>query len=241
MKKSLIALSLLAALTAQASDNHKHDEHKHDEKVEHIGPHVHGVAALNVVLDGDDLTVELDSPAMNVVGFEHKPEAEADLNQSHDAIHKLKDGEWLVINGGDCELEDADVDWQYKHILHEHFHADKKDEGEDKHEHKDEHKHEHKDEHKHGHDHDDHDDKDHDDKKEAHEHHHDHDHKDGETHSDVESKHQFECKKPAEIKTVSVDLFDAFAGFEKLNVQWIVNDKQGAMTLTKDNHVLKLQ
>lgn len=222
MKKSLIALSLLAALTAQASDNHKHDEHKHDEKVEHIGPHVHGVAALNVVLDGDDLTVELDSPAMNVVGFEHKPEAEADLNQSHDAIHKLKDGEWLVINGGDCELEDADVDWQYKDILHEHFHADKKDEGE--------HKHEHKEEHKHDHDN-------HDDKKEAHEHH----HEDGETHSDVESKHQFECKKPAEIKTVSVDLFDAFAGFEKLNVQWIVNDKQGAMTLTKDNHVLKLQ
>lgn len=218
MKKSLIALSLAMAVSALADGHgHKHDEHKHDhddDKVEHIGAHVHGIAALNVVLDGDDLEVELDTPAMNVMGFEHEPKAEADLKSSHDALHALEDGEWLVINGGDCKLEDSDVDWEFAEQVHDHFHGDDKDK-------KDDHKHEHKDEHKHDHD--------------------DHKHDDGETHSDVETEHEFECDKPKDVKSITVNLFDNFKGFEKINVQWIVNDKQGATTLTKDNRVIKLQ
>lgn len=217
MKKTLLALSVALALTAQAHDNHKHDDH--DDKIEHIGAHEHGVAQLNVVLDDDELKIELDSPAMNVIGFEHKPETEAHLNQSHDALHKLEDGDWLVINGGGCELDDKDVDWEFAEMVHAHFHADEN--GEHKHDYKkDDHEHEHE----HKHDRDD-----------------DHHHDDGETHSDIESEHEFDCKKPNEVKTISVNLFDDFKGFEQLNVQWIVNDKQGATTLTKDNRDLKLQ
>lgn len=41
------------------------------------GVHVHGSAALNVVLDGDRLFIEFDSPALNLAGFEHEPDNEA--------------------------------------------------------------------------------------------------------------------------------------------------------------------
>lgn len=36
-------------------------------------PHVHGVAALDVVLDAGSLALSLDSPLDNLVGFEHAP------------------------------------------------------------------------------------------------------------------------------------------------------------------------
>jgi len=36
-------------------------------------PHVHGVAALDVALDGGSLQLSLDSPLDNLVGFEHAP------------------------------------------------------------------------------------------------------------------------------------------------------------------------
>lgn len=213
MKKRLLVLGLLAAITANAADT----THQHDEKVEHIGAHVHGVAALNIVLEGDDLDVMLESPAMNVVGFEHKPVSDEHFEQSHKALHTLKDIEWLVIDKGGCKVNEAEVAWQYASMVHERFHNENGEEH--KHE---EHKHE---EHKH----------------EEHEHDHaGHDHQDGGEHSDIDAKFEFHCQSPASVEVITVNLFDAFPRFEKLNVQWIVNDKQGASVLTPSSRQIVL-
>ena len=40
------------------------------------GPHVHGVASLQVAVDGNTLTLNLESPLDNVLGFEHAPRSE---------------------------------------------------------------------------------------------------------------------------------------------------------------------
>ena len=40
------------------------------------GAHVHGVGKLQVVLDSNTLTLSLDSPLANLVGFEHVPQNE---------------------------------------------------------------------------------------------------------------------------------------------------------------------
>jgi hypothetical protein len=40
---------------------------------EHHHIHEHGKVTLNVALDGSTLSIELDAPAANVVGFEHPP------------------------------------------------------------------------------------------------------------------------------------------------------------------------
>ncbi|MBB4866008.1 hypothetical protein HNP46_004909 [Pseudomonas nitritireducens] len=68
MRPLLLAVALLP-LAAQA-----HDEHEHGS----LGKHEHGVAQLNVALDGKTLELEMDSPAMNFVGFEHAATSEAD-------------------------------------------------------------------------------------------------------------------------------------------------------------------
>ncbi|PFG61219.1 uncharacterized protein DUF2796 [Pseudomonas poae] len=75
MRRPLLALpfALLPLAIAHAADEHDHD-HEHGS----LGAHEHGVGRLNAVLDGQALELELDSPAMNLVGFEHLATSAAD-------------------------------------------------------------------------------------------------------------------------------------------------------------------
>ena len=77
MRRTLLALpfALLPLTIAQAA-SHGHD-HAHEEHGS-LGAHEHGVASLNVALDGQTLEIQLQSPAMNLVGFEHEAKSDAD-------------------------------------------------------------------------------------------------------------------------------------------------------------------
>lgn len=78
MRRLLLALPFaLLPLAALAADEHDHD-HDHDHEHSSLGAHEHGVARLNAVLDGKALELELESPAMNLVGFEHLATTDAD-------------------------------------------------------------------------------------------------------------------------------------------------------------------
>jgi len=68
MRPLLLAVALLP-IAAQAHEDHEHGS---------LGKHEHGVAQLNVALDGKTLELEMDSPAMNFVGFEHAATSDAD-------------------------------------------------------------------------------------------------------------------------------------------------------------------
>ena len=76
-------------------DNHgHHDDHeRHDDK-EHRqhDSHVHGIASMNLALEGDEVHIELDSPAANIVGFEHAPSSKADHAAVDKAVAMLNDG-----------------------------------------------------------------------------------------------------------------------------------------------------
>ena len=75
MRRLLVALpfALLPLAAAHAVDEHDHD-HEHGS----LGAHEHGVGRLNAALDGQTLELELESPAMNLVGFEHAATSDAD-------------------------------------------------------------------------------------------------------------------------------------------------------------------
>lgn len=75
MRRLLLALPFaLLPLAASAHEHHDHDHGHHDS----LGKHEHGVAELNLALDGQSLEIELDSPAVNLVGFEHAASSDAD-------------------------------------------------------------------------------------------------------------------------------------------------------------------
>ncbi|MCM8562302.1 DUF2796 domain-containing protein [Pseudomonas shahriarae] len=76
MRRLLLALPFaLLPLAAQAADEHNHD---HDHEHGSLDAHEHGVGRLNAVLDGKALELGLESPAMNLVGFEHLATTDAD-------------------------------------------------------------------------------------------------------------------------------------------------------------------
>jgi hypothetical protein len=77
MRRLLLALpfALLPLAVAHAADEHDHD---HDHEHGSLGAHEHGVGRLNAALDGQTLQLELESPAMNLVGFEHAATSDAD-------------------------------------------------------------------------------------------------------------------------------------------------------------------
>lgn len=110
------------------------------------GAHEHGVAQMDVVLDGTLLQIELSTPAANVVGFEHRPRNEREQDRLRDAVAALEQGGNLLSLSAPaaCVFRDARV---LSALLSD----------EDEHEHDDDH-------HDHDHGHDDH----------AHDHDHDH-------------------------------------------------------------------
>ena len=73
MRRLLLALpfALLPLAIAQAAETH---DHEHGS----LAAHEHGVGRLNAALDGQTLELELESPAMNLVGFEHAASTPAD-------------------------------------------------------------------------------------------------------------------------------------------------------------------
>jgi Protein of unknown function (DUF2796) len=74
--------------------------------------HVHGLARLDVVLDGPQLTLALASPLDGIVGFEHRPRTPAQRQAGDAALAKLKDGGALFRAPAEagCRLESAAVE-----------------------------------------------------------------------------------------------------------------------------------
>ncbi len=85
------AFLALAVASAQAHDDHKHNAgkgHDHD-KTTQLGAHEHGSGKLNVAIEGKTVSIELEVPAYNIVGFEHAAETKAQKAALKDAMKKL--------------------------------------------------------------------------------------------------------------------------------------------------------
>ncbi|ROL67109.1 zinc-binding protein [Pseudomonas chlororaphis] len=143
MRRLLLALpfALLPLAIAQAAETHDH-EHEHGS----LGAHEHGVARLNAALDGKNLELELESPAMNLVGFEHAASTDADKAKVAAARVQLEQPLALfsLPKGAGCvvakqELESPLFGDKPDADDHDHDDDDDHDEDADGHEHHHEH------------------------------------------------------------------------------------------------------
>ena len=136
----LATLSTLVLLAPRVSAVEEND-HAHEHKQEHRqhGAHEHGVGTLNIAWEGKEVHIELDSPAGNIVGFEHVPKTEADLDTLKNALARLRNGTRLFLfpDAARCDLVDADVDTPLK----EHQNGEEAHHTEEDHAHEDSHEH----------------------------------------------------------------------------------------------------
>ena len=206
MKRCLkILLSIIAALWAVGPNlsNIQAAEYRHHEA------HEHGVAHMNVAFEGNELYIELISPAANIVGFEHQPRTQEQKAAVKAAIKKLEAGEKLFAfsSGVGGSL--------VKSKVHTDINNDSGHESDEtkSHEHDEISRDAGNDAEKHGHE--------------------DHQHADEhERHSEFKAEYHFMCKKPEKLVYVDVMLFSVFSGIEHIEVQLLTGTKQTALELT---------
>jgi len=201
----LLSLSMVAGLHAGETGHRQHDAH------------VHGAGALNVALEGKVLAIELRTPAINIVGFEHPPRDEADreaLIAARETLMQI-DTVFMIPAAANCTVDHIDFAGdQYVGLAS----ADEKHHGSGhRHEHESAHHHGHG--HRHGHDHD-------------HAHSHGHGHSNEHAHADIHVLYELNCENPEALTQIGVKLFERFPGTERLELQVIGRAGQDAFTLT---------
>jgi hypothetical protein len=110
-----VAAAFIASIPALTAEEHRE-----------LGPHEHGHGRLNIAIEGKRVSMELQVPGADIVGFEH----EASTPEQKAAIEKAKAtlGDALTIfqlpAGAGCALADARVAIEAESHGHEHEEAD---------------------------------------------------------------------------------------------------------------------
>jgi hypothetical protein len=128
MVRLLLVSSLIAACSSVSA---LAEEHRH------LGAHVHGHGRLNIAIEGKTLSIELEAPGADIVGFEHEPSTPEQKAAVEKARARLADGASLFspARAAGCSLKSARVSTEAEHEdEHEHEHG-AKSEGEEEHRH----------------------------------------------------------------------------------------------------------
>ena len=124
MVASMLTVMSAGVAAAESHDHHEehehHESHDHDEHPdhqesdhqghdhhggEHHGAHIHGVGHLNVAVEGSMVTVYLQTPAADIIGFEHVAENNEERTTVAAAHKKLNDASSLFqFTGADCTV-----------------------------------------------------------------------------------------------------------------------------------------
>lgn len=101
-KLSKCTLVLLAVLLNVSS---------HAVAITQLDKHVHGESELTIAFENQELAIELLSPAINIVGFEHKAKTDEEIAAISKAMVLLSHhNEMFTFSNGDCELINYFVD-----------------------------------------------------------------------------------------------------------------------------------
>ncbi|MDX1707915.1 MAG: DUF2796 domain-containing protein [Desulfobacterales bacterium] len=206
----LLLLSLLTAIVAIGSNS----PFLLAEETRHHEAHEHGIAHLNVALEGNDLYIELNSPAVNIVGFEHRPRTNEQKAAVKKAIESLKNGEDLFI------LPSSAKGKFVKTTVHTNIEGDSdNDHGTgNTHEHDSSSKEKDDDQHPHAPD---------------------HQGDEPDRHSEFRAEYQVVCQQPQKLEHIDVTLFRMFQGIERIKVQLLSGTRQNALELTATQHKIK--
>jgi hypothetical protein len=125
----LVALLLMSPFAlAQSAFEHVHEHDARGSKA-----HVHGQADLNLNVQGNSLNIELVIPAMDALGFEHRPQNDTEKEKVREIAKLLNEVDsWIVpANEALCKLESSTLSQPYE-IAHSDTHKKEQD-ADDKH------------------------------------------------------------------------------------------------------------
>ena len=200
-----------------------------EKSAESLDAHVHGLSELTIAMDAKTIELQLISPAMNLVGFEHKASSKQDIAAVKQAELILgQHNSLFLIAGGDCEHLSTSIDSD--DLLESDNHHDGHDDHDKHNDHDDHEKHDDHDDHEKHDDHDDHG---------KHDDHSEHDQ--GDTHSEMVASYSYSCKDTSKLSSIKVALFASFPGVHKINTLWVTPSKQGSNSLSAKNSTINFK
>lgn len=201
---SLLALALATAPVFAA-----------EEKRE-LGPHEHGHGILNIAVEKNRVSMDLDAPGMDIVGFEHKPESADQKATAAKAEKLLADALVLfkVPASAGCKVTEAkvsieaegahDEDANKKEAVVEPKPTEPKVDAAKPAEHAGE------------------------------------EHEEHEGHNDYNVTYVLDCAKPSEITSIQFGYFKSFEGAKALTVNVVSEKAQNSYEVTRDKPMLDL-
>ena len=116
----LVLIALSVSLDVISAEDHHHHHS--------LEAHTHGIATLSISIEGEEVWLNLQSPAANIVGFEYRAQTEDELHFIDDAkATAAKPAELFKFKGGNCSLDSSDLDFSAvmpKAHAHNHSHHD---------------------------------------------------------------------------------------------------------------------
>jgi hypothetical protein len=92
-------------------------------------PHEHGAARLNIAIDGSEVLLELQSPAVNMIGFEHHPSTDEQHQALEQAVALLREPDQLFLLTPEAGCTGTAADLESSLLEHEqHAEHDEHDE-----------------------------------------------------------------------------------------------------------------
>ena len=217
--------------------------------------HVHGVIELGVVVEDGTVAVSLNAPLSDVVGFEHAPESDEQLELIRQAAAMLSNPNAMfgLADSASCTISGMSIDGPEYVRQHLADDAGAAESGHDHDEHEEAagHEHDEHDEHEEaaGHDHDEHEEHEeaaghehdeHEEHEEAAAHDHDdhddhdeaavHDHDDAEQHAEVNANYEWVCANASDLDSLALRFTEGFTGVETIEIQILT--AAGAQVLT---------
>ncbi|MGH1462669.1 MAG: ZrgA family zinc uptake protein [Neptuniibacter sp.] len=177
-------------------------------EIEH-GSHIHGEARLNIVIEGQTLSAELESPVYNFTGFEREAQTDKERRAIKQAKLQIEDAALLfkLPDSAECKVADVDVEFGGHEADHKtHHHDDHEADEENAQGNEEEHQ-----EHEEGHQ----------------------EHEEG--HQDLHANYQFLCGNPDALNRINFAFFELFPELTGLEVNLLT--EQGALVknLTKQS------
>ena len=190
-----------------------------------LGAHEHGASALDVAIVEGRVEMRLESPAMDIVGFEHEPSTDEQRAAIEEARATLSDPLTLFAppEAAGCAVAEAAVEHVFEDGHDDHGHDDHGAEG---------------------HSHDDHaeeataeEDHDHGAEEAAAD---DHGHEEGATHSEFQATYALDCEDPSALTAIDFPFFETFPNAQEVDVQVVTERGQTGAEVERDSPRLDL-
>jgi len=123
---NILVIGLCISFSCWVYSSHASESHDHEKR--QLDSHEHGVSTLKIALEGQNIQMELESPAHDIVGFEHLPKNNKQKAEVNHALSLLQEPNevFILSSEANCKITDNEAEFEVENgegATHAGFHV----------------------------------------------------------------------------------------------------------------------